>query len=364
MLTKADDYPIHQRPEPVAFAGTDRNFYDRYFFNGYARDGSLFFAAALGVYPHLNVMDAAFSLLRGGRQRSVLASRLLGHERLDTRVAPIAVTVEEPLKRLRLTVGPNEADVEAELRFTGFAPPIEEPRFTRRIGARTLMDVTRMTQNGRYEGWVSVDGERIDVAGAWGTRDRSWGVRPIGASDPQPPAPAVMPQFFWLWAPINFEGAQLYFHTNDDADGAPWNRSMLLVGPGGEATRCHDVRYRLTFRPGTRHASAAEVEGTTRDGPLRVSLRVDDTFFMQGIGYGHPTRAHGTYHGEHSVAVETIETAAADEASFPLNHVQALVTAQLTLPDGSTREGRGVLEQLAIGPHAPSGFRDLFDLAP
>ncbi|MCZ6711093.1 MAG: hypothetical protein O7B25_12080, partial [Gammaproteobacteria bacterium] len=26
MLTKADDYPIHQTPEPIAYSGTDRNF--------------------------------------------------------------------------------------------------------------------------------------------------------------------------------------------------------------------------------------------------------------------------------------------------------------------------------------------------
>ena len=51
MLTNGDDYPIHQTPEPVAFAGSDRNFYDRYFFNGYSADGALFFAAALGVQP-------------------------------------------------------------------------------------------------------------------------------------------------------------------------------------------------------------------------------------------------------------------------------------------------------------------------
>ncbi|PZU14334.1 MAG: hypothetical protein DI591_12175, partial [Citromicrobium sp.] len=38
MLTKGDDYPVHQTAEPIAFAGTDRNFYDRYFFNGYAPD--------------------------------------------------------------------------------------------------------------------------------------------------------------------------------------------------------------------------------------------------------------------------------------------------------------------------------------
>ena len=40
MITAGDDYPIHQTPEPVqqVFTG-DRNFYDRFFFNGYWREG-------------------------------------------------------------------------------------------------------------------------------------------------------------------------------------------------------------------------------------------------------------------------------------------------------------------------------------
>ena len=52
MLTKGDDYPIHQTCEPIAQPGTsDRNFYDRYFFNGYARDGG---------YAELAVADERF----------------------------------------------------------------------------------------------------------------------------------------------------------------------------------------------------------------------------------------------------------------------------------------------------------------
>ena len=79
MLTKADDYPVHQLPEPIANAGSDRNFYDRYFFNGYTPDGSVFFACALGVYPHLNVMDAAFSVIVDGVQHNLRASQALEH---------------------------------------------------------------------------------------------------------------------------------------------------------------------------------------------------------------------------------------------------------------------------------------------
>ena len=42
MLTKGDDYPIHQRSTPIAEVGTSRNFYDRYFFNGYTKDETYF----------------------------------------------------------------------------------------------------------------------------------------------------------------------------------------------------------------------------------------------------------------------------------------------------------------------------------
>src|SRR5690349_12001041 len=132
MLTWGDDYPIHQSPEPIAFSGSDRNFYDRYFFNGYSADGSVFFAAALGVYPHLDVIDAAFCLLVDGKQHNVRASRRLNSERMDLRVGPIGARVIEPLKTLGVRVGDNDSGIGADLVFEGRHAPIEEPRFTRR----------------------------------------------------------------------------------------------------------------------------------------------------------------------------------------------------------------------------------------
>ncbi len=361
MLTRGDDYPIHQTAEPVAVSGTDRNFYDRYFFNGQTADGLLFFAAAMGIYPHLNILDAAFSVLQDGKQRSVFASRILHSERMDTRVAPVTVEVVEPLHKLRVIVGANDSGLAADLLFTGRAPPIEEPRFTRRMGPRTLMDVTRMTQGGVWSGTVTLDGVQHDVSGSFGTRDRSWGVRPIGAPDPQPPAPMPVPQFYWLWAPLNFDDHLLFFHTNDDGDGAAWNRSALLVPTdGGDPIKLASPAGSLTFKPGTRHAASAVLEG----GGVRVELAVAGTFFMHGIGYGHPTRAHGTFHGDHSLHTESHDIARLDEGIFANNHIQALVTATMILPDGTTRQGRGVLEQLIVGPHAPSGFTGMFDLAP
>ena len=48
MITKADDYPVHQTPDPIAVS-YNRNQYDRYFFNGFSGDGACSFAVAFGV---------------------------------------------------------------------------------------------------------------------------------------------------------------------------------------------------------------------------------------------------------------------------------------------------------------------------
>src|SRR3546814_13793502 len=102
MLTKGDGYPLHQSSEPVAFAGTDRNFYDRYFFNGTSPDGSVFFAAAMGFYPQLGIVDASFCVIVDGVQHNLRASRRSGGERLDLSVGPIALRIDIPLEVVKI----------------------------------------------------------------------------------------------------------------------------------------------------------------------------------------------------------------------------------------------------------------------
>lgn len=71
----------------------------------------------------------------------------------------------EPLHKLRLVLDECEG-ISVDLTFTSRAFPIEEPSFTHRIGPRAFMDYTRMTQNGHYEGWISTDGDRRELAEA------------------------------------------------------------------------------------------------------------------------------------------------------------------------------------------------------
>lgn len=367
MLTKGDDFPIHQTPEPIAFSGTDRNFYDRYFFCAYLPDGSGYCAGAFGVYPHLNIADAHFSVIRDGVQHCVHASKLLNMERMDMVVGPIRIEVIEPLQTVRLTVE-NYEGISADLRFESRSAPVQEPRFTRRNGPRLFMDLTRFTVNCRVSGWVEVDGRRETYENGLGTRDRSWGVRQIGAADPQPVVPQPIPQFYWIWAPTNFPNLALYAHVNEDGEGLPWNRraSLMIDGAGqGCAIHLADDRFVPKWQVGKRYAAAIQLDCKDQEGrDHRVTWKPLDTFMMKGIGYSHPDWTHGGWKGELAVAREDFRPADLDPLLLPHLHIQAIATARHDGPGGQGSDGIGIVEQLAIGPHVPSGFLGVNDGAP
>ncbi|MFI4935231.1 MAG: hypothetical protein ACHP7N_11465 [Caulobacterales bacterium] len=365
-LTRGDDYPIHQTSEPIAYAGTDRNFYDRYFFNGYGAEGELFFAMAFGVYPHLNIADASFCVIRDGAQTSLHASRWLNMERMDLTVGPISLEVLEPLQRLKIKVDAPNQGLKAEIVFTGRAFPIEEPRFIRRQGPRAMMDYTRLTQNGRYTGWIELDGRRENVDGFTGTRDRSWGIRPVGARDAQEGAPPQPPQFFWIWSPCNFASGAFFFHTNDDAEGEPWNRRAVWAPEGADASGLTEIKessIAIDWASNTRHARQATVTLKEPRGERKIIFEPEFAFYMLGLGYGHPTWGHGGNKGALAVEREDLKLADVDPRSPQHLHIQAICKVTYSDGQGGGQVGRGVLEQLAIGPHAPSGFTQMLDFA-
>jgi hypothetical protein len=364
VLTSFDDYPIHQASVPVAHSATgDLNHYDRYFFNGYSRDGALYFAAAMGLYPNRHVADAAFSVIVDGRQHSVFRSQRAPHDRRDaTSLGPIVVEVVRPLQTLRVTVEAPEHGVRADLLFESRSAALEEPHFFQRIGARTWFDYTRLTQFGAWSGWVEVAGTRHEVrpADVWGSRDRSWGVRPVGEPAASG-APVGMPQFFWLWAPVNFPSLSAHFDVNEHGDGRRWHETGALVPVGGEGELVRTVDWRVQWRPGTRWADSFEYDLHEFDGKVHtVSLRPRHEFHMRGLGYAHPTYAHGTWHGEAVTDGEVLELPVPHPTSRENLHVQALCDATLTLADGTVEHGMGILEQMCIGPH-PSGLEGIFD---
>src|SRR6201986_3797860 len=98
-----DDFLAHQTSDTFDHVATsDRNFYDRYYFNMHSRSDELFVIIGLGEYPNLGATDAFVTVSVGDEEQTVRASRGRGPDRLETSVGPLSVEVVEGLKVLRL----------------------------------------------------------------------------------------------------------------------------------------------------------------------------------------------------------------------------------------------------------------------
>ncbi len=384
MITAADDYPLHQTSRPFRDPGADRNLYDRFFFCGYPTvgddAGSVYFAAAFGTYPGRNLVDAAFSVIVDGVQHNVRGSRLMGADRLDLCCGPVTVSILEPLRSLRVMVDAPEAGIKAELTFVARGPHFEEPHYRWAPGQLTIFDITRLTQNGTWEGSIEIAGRRLEVRpDVWlGTRDRSWGIRPIGARELNQAPDGPMPTFYWLWAPMNFPDCNVIFDVNENRDGSRWhenaavslsnapsNSPSLIAGiePGTAVYGKHN--YEITWRPGSRHADGFRAWFELPVAGFEFELQSTLTFYMHGIGYTHPTWGHGMFVGPNERTHDSLVLTDVNEAELTNNHVQILSHVKRTdLQTGVVAHGMGILEMLISGPHAPSGFTDYTDVRP
>jgi hypothetical protein len=370
VLTPFDDYPIHQTPLPIAHPATgDPNHYDRYWCNGFGDD--FYFAAGMAVYPNRGVIDAAFATVHEGVQRSVFASGRLPADRGVTRVGPITIDVVEPLKVMRVRADAADRGIDADVTFRARTVALEEPRQTITHGLATVMDSTRLTQWGTWSGTVRTGGATLELDGARGTKDRSWGVRPVGPQVAGAPAD-TLPQIFFLWAPLHFDDRCTHFLCFERADGDRIVGSQAILdvvgadhpGWGDDARVEHlgDTTFDVRWATGLRRSQSATLCMRRREpGPgapaeERIELEPLLTFRMRGLGYTHPEWGHGHWRGELAVGGEEHATGDLDDTE-PWNiHVQQVVRARW-----GDRVGLGVLEQLAFGDHRPSGLTGFVD---
>lgn len=373
MLSKFDDYPIHQTPDPIARpASSDKDVYERYWFNGYSRAGDMYLGIGTALYPHLGIQDCGISVVHGGVQYAFHASARATDEPSDLQIGPFNLEITEPMKSCRVTLESNETDFACNLLFEGRTGCVEEPRHHFGRGLRSVMDTTRFTQLGHWSGWIEFGGKRLDLdrEDTWGTKDRSWGIRPlIGGDTRGAPQPARMNGLFFIWAPLHFDDVCLHYQLFEDTRGRP----MFSVGaklpvyestaeiPGVEddaAEHMRNLEHQLTFKSGNRMITDATIAFTSIEDSARHEVKLEPifTYLMKGIGYSHPKWVHGQWHGELAMGSESWSLDSVDEAAFENQHVQHLVRARY-----GDRVGIGVLEQNILGPYAPYGLEGAFD---
>jgi hypothetical protein len=369
MLIPFDDYPIHQTSLPLAQTGSGNpHHYDRFWFNGFRED--LIFGVAFCSYPNRQLMDGAFSVVRGGRQQSVFASGRINADPVDTSMGPIRIEIVEPMRVNRVIVDAAEHGIEADLTYRAVTAAVEEARQINYEGARQFMDSTRATQWGTWTGTLRINGEDIPLGegGIQGTKDRSWGARTTFGSYGGAPTP--LPEVLFLWAPIHFDEEAFHFLAFERPDGSQWAHDALVIPKvkAGQALHDADARPRRLARvdhfvewiPGTRRSRRATLVAHSLDGTSdEMTLEPVMTFQMKGIGYGNPRWGHGEWHDELVVGGEVYDVESLDRLLPENVHVQQVVRAHWR-----GRAGLGVLEQVILGPHDRYGFREFIDGAP
>lgn len=371
MLNQLDDFPVHQTPEPLAHPATsDRNFYDRTWFNGYAEDGSYYFGIGMATYPHRGIMDCAFSVVQpGGRQHCFYGSRRAPAERTDLSVGPFRLEVTEPLRRARVVLEDNDSGIRCDLTFSTRTAAIQEARQTLWQGTRRAMDATRFDQFGCWSGTVQHPEGRIEVRAdqCRGTKDRSWGVRNVGEPE-SGGAPNARSGICFVWAPLFWDDHVSHAIFFDGPRGEALVREGIVAPLYADESAIPDVgtaqdermataAHRIAYHPGSRLARSAEVDLVSHAGDTRsIALEPILKFQMKGLGYGHPEWGQGMWKGELALGGESFDPRQLDLLAPENLHVQQVVRAN----DG-TRTGIGVLEQIVVGPYAPAGFTSLLD---
>ena len=127
MLGPMDEFPIHQLPQPIAWPGSsDRNFYDRSYFNAHDRTGNLFLITGIGYYPNLGVKDAFVLLSRdvdgAPTQTAIHLSDGIDQDRMHQHVNGYRVEVTDPLRSLRIVMDETEG-IALDLTWDGLFDP-------------------------------------------------------------------------------------------------------------------------------------------------------------------------------------------------------------------------------------------------
>ena len=376
-----DEYPVHQAPLSMEHVvSSDRNAYDRYYFNAHDRTGEVFLVTGFGVYPNLGVKDAYATVRHGDRQVTVRMSDAIGtrpdDDRLHPRVGPYRIEVIEPLQQVRLVCEAADHGIEFDLTWTGSFPVLEGagPRHApgrqghpRRLPLRPARDLVR-------DGCASTMTSGTVTDDVWvGSRDRSWGIRPVG--EPEPPGRAAAEAdpdfgFWWMYTPLRFDDYAIVLIAQEDANGHRILSEAVRVWPAGSGRHDEQLgwpRFEVHYRPGTRTPTGTTVHLTEPDGtPFTMEIETvgDGRGFvalMAGPGYGgDPDWGHGQWRGRDWI--ERFEVDMTDPAvtgRIPFGMSDHVGRARI-----GDAEGWGLFEHATIGVHQPSGFDDFFAVAP
>jgi hypothetical protein len=369
MAHPLDEYPIHQVPLSMSYVGTtDKDFYDRNIFHVIPHGQvDMQLIAGFGTYPNLGVRDAYCCVRVGNRQHVVRASDAMDTDLMRMEVGPVRIEVIEPLKRVRVVCEGDPSEVSCDIEWTPAVPIHDEAHHVMRQGTRAILDASRFLGIGRWTGTVRAGGQEweLDHEQFTGTRDRSWGIRPVGES--QPPgrwAAEVEPKLHWFWIPLRFDDFSTVVILQEEPSGLrTLNDAVRLWADGRPTEQMGWPQIDVRYRSGTRTPTGATIHLADRGRhPITIDVEVLGSMPLNvGCGYGgDPDWGHGQWRGRgwyERAEYDLTDSAVAGRVPFSVVDHIARATC-----DGKV--GYGIFEHGTVGRHDPTGFTDLFSVAP
>ena len=363
-LNAYDDLPFHQGFGPLHVPATsDSHFQDGYYVAFYRPGRHVF--CGLRLHPNTNVMDGYAGLVDGDEQRNVRLSRALLPDHSTLSVGPLSLEVVEPMRRQRVRLAENPTGLTFDVTTTHVMPPFLETNEPHYRYGRLFNHVTRYTLAVRADGWMALDGERVEVDAWHACRDHSWGIRstmgpyvPIGG---RPGTSGLRDRrAFRLWLPFQAGPVAGFVHTYEDAEGGRLDlEGSLHVGESAFAVA--DLGHALRYHEGGRLSGGEVTLTDTAGGEWRLAFEVAcHPAHPQGFGYtrgwsdgGQP----GVYRGEDVMEHDRFAVHDPSRALGPahvpegrrLGGTEFASTLTLTDPDGVIHEGMAHVEHMRYG---------------
>jgi hypothetical protein len=276
VITKWDDYLIHQVAEPIIRPAVSvPNWMDRFYWNAQDREGRFAIGLGFGQYRVTSRMDAiAYVLLPGEERLLRLARHTTADDFADPTIGPMTFTVIEPLAQWRWEMAPNATGVSWDLTFDATRGPVEFAPFE--FGEdRDASKFCHFVQLGSMVGQVTIDGTTIDIDDGLGLRDRSWGVRRSKER-----------QGLHLWLHHRIDDRDVFLIFNEARDGSVAYCDGAVVDPTG-VHRILSVGHDLEFVGSTLDVCGGTVS-LLDDGGHVHTLEYERVLpgYVGGVGYG------------------------------------------------------------------------------
>lgn len=348
MLIGLDEFPFHQIAESFAGAASgDPSWNDGHYVCVADHAGRVSLTSSLRLYPNNDVLDGFVCLRHAGRQYNIRLSRRLRPAMDDLAVGPLAVSLIEPMKQLRITLSANDIGIELDLLCRSTVVPEKSPVETTRVDGRLISDRTTYELVGTCSGWVSVAGERFELAddGASFFRNHSWGMHPGRGGPRQYGAPSAAKRRtpgIRQWVLFHMPDHGGHFFTDPSGRRAA-GRGVLMTADG--TSPVVGVDHELEFYPGDRRLKAGTFSLTDAGGETRDYAFEDlGWVYNQGGGYfgGWNDRlGQGVYRGEQHAEGEVWDVShpttivEADGTELTFDHDWAENFVRLTGPGGA-----------------------------